>query len=116
MALGEGGVTGVDEMDIVGGAEKISLKKTGADWAASDGRKVQQSKVSDLLSAIQTDRATSIVDSPKAPGAYGLDKPRLEVVLREKGKERSRTEIRKRQPESGGRLFEVGRSPHNDCQ
>jgi hypothetical protein len=86
VALGEGGVSGVDEMDIVGGTEKISLKKAGADWAASDGRKVQQSKISDLLNAIQTDRATSIVDSPKAPGAYGLDKPRLEVVLREKGK------------------------------
>ena len=39
-----------------------------------------------MLSAIQNERATSIVDSPKAPGAYGLDKPRLEVVLREKGK------------------------------
>jgi len=85
--LGDGGVSEVDELDITHGAEKVSLKKAGTDWAASDGRKVQQGKVSDMLGSIQSGRATSIVDSPKAPSAYGLDKPRLEVFLRGKGKE-----------------------------
>jgi hypothetical protein len=60
------------------------LKKSGDVWAASDGRKIQQSKVAEILSAVQGTQATSIVDSPKALAAYGLDKPRLEAVLREK--------------------------------
>lgn len=85
--FGADGISAVDELDIVRGSERLSLKKTGNDWAASDGRKVQQAKLSEMLSAIQNERATSIVDAPKAPGSYGLDKPRLEVVLRGKGKE-----------------------------
>ena len=81
------GTTTLDEIDIVRGAERVSLKKTGDEWAASDGRKVQQGKVLDMLSAIQSEQATSIVDSQAGPVSYGLEKPRLEVVLREKGKE-----------------------------
>jgi hypothetical protein len=85
--LGPEGTSSLDEIDIVAGTEKVSLKKTGEIWAASDGRKIQQAKVLDLLGTVQGAQATSIVDSPKALAAYGLEKPRLEVVLREKGKE-----------------------------
>jgi len=85
--LGPEGTASVDEMDIVRATEKLTLKKSGDVWAASDGRKIQQSKVAEILSAVQGTQATSIVDSPKALAAYGLDKPRLEAVLREKGKE-----------------------------
>jgi hypothetical protein len=85
--FGAGGISTIDEMDIIRGAEKMSLKKTGDDWAGSDGRKVQQAKISDMLGAIQSEQATSIVDSARPPSAYGLDKPRLEVFLRESGKE-----------------------------
>jgi len=85
--FGPSGTMTIDEVDIVRGAEKLSLKKTGDDWAASDGRKVQQSRVLDMLSTIQSHQATSIVDSSAAPVSYGLESPRLEVVLREMGKE-----------------------------
>jgi len=85
--LGLEGTASLDEMDIIQGAEKLSLKKTAETWAASDGRKIQQSKVAEMLSAVQEAQATSIVDSPGALSAYGLEKPRLEVVVREKGKE-----------------------------
>jgi hypothetical protein len=40
-----------------------------------------------MLGAIQAEQATSIVDSARPSSAYGLDKPRLQVVLREAGKE-----------------------------
>ena len=85
--LGDGGLSDVEEMDIVRGTEKLSFKKTGTDWAATDGRKVQQGKIAEMLGSIQSGRATSIVDAPKGAAAYGLDKPRLEVFLRGKGKE-----------------------------
>ena len=85
--FGPGGTSTVDEIDIVRGAEKLSLKKTGDAWAAADGRKIQESKVSDMLGAIQGEQATSIVDSARPSSAYGLDKPKLQVVLREAGKE-----------------------------
>jgi hypothetical protein len=85
--FGPEGTASLDEMDIVAGTEKLSLKKMGDIWAASDGRKIQQLKVTDILSAIQGAQATSILDSPRSLSSYGLEKPRLEVVLREKGKE-----------------------------
>lgn len=85
--FGPGGTSTIDEIDIVRGTEKLSLKKTGDAWAAADGRKAQESKVSDMLSAIQSEQATSIVDAARPSSAYGLDKPRLQVVLREAGKE-----------------------------
>jgi hypothetical protein len=85
--FGPEGTASLDEVNIVRGTEKLSLKKTGDTWAAADGKKIQQSKVADILGTFQGAQATSIVDSPKPLSSYGLDKPRLEVVLREKGKE-----------------------------
>jgi hypothetical protein len=41
----------------------------------------------DILGAVQGAQATSMLDSPRSLPSYGLEKPRLEVVLREKGKE-----------------------------
>ena len=88
--FGPEGTAALDEIEIVPGAEKLSLKKTGDIWSASDGRKIQQLKVADILGAIQGAQATSILDSPRPLSSYGLEKPRLEVVLREKGKEMAR--------------------------
>jgi hypothetical protein len=85
--FGPAGTASVDELDIVRGTEKVSLKKAENIWSAADGRKIQQPKIAEILSAIQGAQATSILDSPKPLGSYGLDKPRLEAVLREKGKE-----------------------------
>jgi len=77
----------VDELEIVRGTEKISLKKQAAEWKMADGRKVEEDKISSLLVAVEFERAQEIVDSPGAPSMYGLDKPRIEVTLRQAGKD-----------------------------
>src|SRR5204863_2770585 len=40
--------TGVDELEILRGSEKIVLKKSGMDWLLPDGKKTQPGKVSDM--------------------------------------------------------------------
>lgn len=85
--FGDNGTSAVDEMDIVRGTDKLSLKRSGeSDWTLTDGRKAQQSKIFDMLGALDGGRALDLIDSPRSLNTYGLDKPRLEVVLREKGK------------------------------
>jgi hypothetical protein len=91
--FGEGGTSVIDQIDILRGAEKLSLKKSGTDWTAADGAKLQQFKVLDLLATIDSERALAFEDVPKALGRYGLDKPRLEIVLYEKGKEVARMQL-----------------------
>jgi hypothetical protein len=85
--FGETHTSGVDQIDIVRGNEKLTLKKSGTDWTAADGGKIQQGKVMDILASIDAERALAFEDLPKPLTRYGLDKPRLEVVLSEKGKE-----------------------------
>jgi hypothetical protein len=85
--FGEGGSSVIDEIQVSRGAEKFSVKKSGSDWTLADGKKAQQFKISDMLSAMENARAIAIMDTPKALSAYGLERPRLEVALREKGKE-----------------------------
>jgi hypothetical protein len=77
----------IDELEIVRGAEKITVKKQGSDWKLADGRKAQMDKISSLLLAVEFERAQEIVDSPGNPSTYGLDKPRIEVNLRQAGKD-----------------------------
>lgn len=86
--FGDGGTMAIDEIDVIRGTEKLSLKKgEDSEWTLSDGRKAQQSKISEMLGALVSERALAITDSPGAAAAYGLDKPRVEVVLREHGNE-----------------------------
>ena len=84
--LGQG-EAGVDELEILRGSEKVVLKKTGMDWLLPDGKKTQPGKVSEMLGALENERATQIIDMPAGLGSYGLDKPRLSVTLRQGGKE-----------------------------
>ena len=77
----------VDEVEIVRGAEKISMKKSGSDWKLADGRKLQWEKVSALFNALDFEKAKQINDAPKPLNTYGLDKPKLEVTLRQSGKD-----------------------------
>jgi hypothetical protein len=77
----------VDELEIIRGAEKLSLKKQGAEWKLADGRKVQSEKISNALISLEFERASQIVDMPGKPSEYGLDKPRMEVTLRQSGKD-----------------------------
>jgi len=73
----------IDKVDIVRGAETISLLKTGQDWKLADNKKVQWDKASGMLNALDFEKAKDIIDAPKALSMYGLDKPKLEVVLRQ---------------------------------
>ena len=77
----------IDELEIVRGAEKISLKKQGMDWKLADGRKANLDKITGLLIAVEFERAQEILDSPGNSSVYGLDKPRIEVTLRQTGKD-----------------------------
>ena len=77
----------IDELEIVRGTEKISIRKQGSDWKLADGRKAQMDKISSLLLAVEFERAQEIIDSPGNPSTYGLDKPRIEVTLRQAGKD-----------------------------
>ncbi len=72
----------IDKVDIQRGADTFSMLKAGADWKLSDNRKLQWDKVSGMLNALDFEKAKDIIDMPKAPSTYGLDKPKLEVVLR----------------------------------
>jgi len=75
------------EPEIVRSPEKISVRKQGSDWTLADGRKAQMDKISSLLLAVEFERAQEIIDSPGNPSTYGLDKPRIEVTLRQAGKD-----------------------------
>ena len=91
--FGEAGSSGIDQIDIVRGAERFSMKKTGSDWAAADATKLQQTKVMEMLALIDSERALAFEDSPRSLARFGLDKPRLEVILQEKGKEIARLQF-----------------------
>lgn len=77
----------VDEIELNRGTEKISLKRQGMDWKLADGRKVPSDKVSNVLAALEFDRFVQIIDAPGSLSTYGVDKPRLEVTLRQAGKD-----------------------------
>jgi hypothetical protein len=83
----ENGGSGIDELEILRGTEKVVLKKTGTDWLLPDGKKTQPGKVSDMIGSLASEKATEIIDKPAGLGTYGLDKPRLAVTLRQGGKE-----------------------------
>jgi hypothetical protein len=72
----------IEAIDILRGTEKLTVNKADADWKLSDGRKVQWDKISTLLTTMEFDKAKDVIDQPKAPSTYGIDKPRLEAVFR----------------------------------
>ena len=73
----------VDLIEISGGDGAIELHRTGSDWFASDDRAVDSSQVSAMLDALEFEQATGIVDAPEPLGIYGLDEPRLRVILKD---------------------------------
>jgi hypothetical protein len=73
----------IDKIEIQRGAEMITLLKAGSDWKLPDNKKAQWDKASGMLNALDFEKAKDIIDAPKALSTYGLDKPKLEVVLRQ---------------------------------
>ena len=73
----------IDKIDIQRGSENLSFMKSGSDWKLADGKKVQFDKISGMLNELDFEKAKDIIDMPKALATYGLDKPKLEVALRQ---------------------------------
>src|SRR2546422_669146 len=73
----------IEQIEVLRGAEKSSIKKDGSDWKLPDGRKLQWDKVSAMLNTLEFEKAKDIIDMPKVLSTYGLDKPRLEIVFRQ---------------------------------
>lgn len=82
-----------DKIEIVRGSDNLTFTKSGSDWNLADGKKAQSDKVIAMLNALDFEKVKDIVDMPKAPAMYGLDKPKLEVVLRQGTTELSRVQF-----------------------
>ncbi|HYR88746.1 MAG TPA: DUF4340 domain-containing protein [Terriglobia bacterium] len=80
----------IEQIEVLRGSEKSSVKKDGPDWKLPDGRKLQWDKVSAMLNTLEFEKAKDIIDMPKALSTYGLDKPRLEIVFRQGSNELAR--------------------------
>jgi uncharacterized protein DUF4340 len=80
----------IDKIEIVRGADTITMLKSGSDWKLPDEKKLQWDKVSGMLNALDFEKAKDIIDAPKGLSTYGLDKPKLEVVLRQGSNELAR--------------------------
>src|SRR5262249_25159759 len=73
----------IEKIEIQRGIEKLEVLKAGSDWKLPDNKKVQWDKVSGMLNALDFEKAKDIIDAPKALSMYGVDKPKIEVVLRQ---------------------------------
>jgi Domain of unknown function (DUF4340) len=73
----------IDKIEILRGTDMITMVKSGSDWESPDKKKLQWDKVSGMLNALDFEKAKDIIDAPKGLGTYGLDKPKVEVVLRQ---------------------------------
>jgi len=106
--LGDQGTSSVEELEITQGTDKIVLKKDGMDWKTSDGQKASETKVFTMLNTIESARATQIMDNPGALSAFGLDKPRVTVVLRGEGKELASTSFGRENTNPAGVYAKTG--------
>jgi hypothetical protein len=89
-----------DEIAFEYSGERIVCRKDPAGtWymAAPDSVKAKSWKVSDLNGAVGNLRAESFVDDPGKAAAAGLDKPRVKVLIKSKGKEVASLAIGKEQ-------------------
>src|SRR5262245_2814441 len=80
----------IDKIEILRGTDMITMVKSGSDWESQDKKKLQWDKVSGMLNALDFEKAKEIIDAPKGLGTYGLDKAKLEVVLRQGANELAR--------------------------
>ena len=80
----------IDKIEILRGTDTITMLKSGSDWKLPDEKKLQWDKVSSMLNALDFEKAKDIIDAPKGLSTYDLDKPKLEVVLRQGSNELAR--------------------------
>ena len=86
-------IVGIDPDSIVRieigrpGQTPLRLQKSGDAWTLPDGREVSDTRIADMLNAFDFQEASEVFDTPEPLGAYGLDRPRLEVVLGDEGQD-----------------------------
>jgi hypothetical protein len=73
----------IDHIEIHNGSGTIAMIKAGSDWKLADNRKLQWDKISSMLNALDFEKAKDVIDAPKPLSTYGLDKPKIEVILRQ---------------------------------
>jgi hypothetical protein len=83
----------IDKIEIQHGPDNLSFSKSGTDWKLADGKKAQSDKVVGMLNALDFEKAKDIIDMPKGLAMYGLDRPKLEVVLRQGSTELTRVQF-----------------------
>ncbi len=83
----------IDKIEVQRGSDNLSFAKSGSDWKLADGKKAQTDKVIAMLNALDFEKAKDIIDMPKTLAMYGLDKPKLEVVLRQGNNELTRVQF-----------------------
>ena len=83
----------IDKIEIQRGSDNLSFAKSGSDWKLADGKKAQTDKIIGMLNALDFEKVKDILDMPKTLAMYGLDKPKLEVVLRQGTNELTRVQF-----------------------
>lgn len=80
-------VLNAEKIDLTVEGQHLSLEKKNGSWRIVKPKpgKAEQTAVSDLLNALRDLTASGWEDGPKDKKAYGLDKPRAEIVLGIKG-------------------------------
>ena len=77
----------IDSITLTNAKGAFNLAKTegGGDWVLGDGKKkAKWDVVNGILDALEKP-VKEFIDSPAAPATYGLDKPAVRVVLKQKG-------------------------------
>ena len=100
-----------DKIEIQRGTEMLSLLRTGGDWKMPDNKKVVWDKATGMLNALDFEKAKDIIDAPKALSMYGLDKPRIEVVLRQGSNELVRLAFGSESKMPDGVYLKISNSP-----
>ena len=80
----------IDSITLTNAKGAFNLAKTegGGDWVLGDGKKkAKWDVVNGILDALEKP-VKEFIDSPAAPATYGLDKPAVRVVLKQKGQVR----------------------------
>ncbi len=102
---------GVDDVAIEAGPDSFSFKKDGTDWKLPDGRKLQWDKVTSMMTSLEFDKASDIMDSPRALSSYGLDKPKLLVIFRQGTNELARFAFGADSRQPDGVYFKTSEKP-----
>lgn len=80
-AFDSGGITGIEIARA--GQPPVQLDLAGDQWTMADGRPASKDRIDAMLNAFDFQKASEVLDTPAALGAYGLDPPRIHVVLRD---------------------------------